>query len=357
MLTDRLAQALALSEQLLTDFEMSQISPVDIIRRASRLARLLNDTDASEWLAFEIRGFSDGKTEKGKVTVSAWAAAKRSGRVAYNEEGEERASLTSVSQLQANIESAKLQLSASADAPVSVSSANPTQYVTTPSGNTVERVGIRKSILHSEATLQAVLGTVHLYVTDRNYDLRFGSAVETSFTRLRSTVDEQISTVVPGATAKLAAAFELATSDNPAHWDDAASYCRKLVKDLADVLQPPSGKVDGRPMGDGQYINRLVYWIQQNEASSTTKDVLTSDLEFFGKRIDALTDAGHKGVHATVDQRDADRFIVGTYLLISDVLRLHAASTAPVAETAIESPDESPTILEELATLPASNTD
>jgi hypothetical protein len=83
--------------------------------------------------------------------------------------------------------------------------------------------------------------------------------------------------------------------------------------------------VNGRPMTDDKYINRLIDWIvNQTSLGGTLKDVITADLEDFGNRIDAFDDAGHKGAHAEVTKYEASRFITGAYLLIGDILNLWA---------------------------------
>lgn len=70
--------ALSLAEELLGEIELSDISPVAMVRKASRLARLLDDSDATAWLTFEVTGYPD----KGDgLPADAVAAAKRSGRL------------------------------------------------------------------------------------------------------------------------------------------------------------------------------------------------------------------------------------------------------------------------------------
>lgn len=120
----------------------------------------------------------------------------------------------------------------------------------------------------------------------------------------------------------LSAAFENATSNNPEHWANAAGTCRRLVKAVADALRPPGPDVDGRKMGKGNYVNRLIDWITENSDSDTSATMITADLSYLGKRLDAADAAGQKGAHAEVDRFDASRFITGTYLVLGDVLRL-----------------------------------
>jgi hypothetical protein len=167
-----------------------------------------------------------------------------------------------------------------------------------------------------------VLGSVHAYAAEKEVELRFGAAAESAFGVVRNSVDARIAELVPNAANSFSAAFENIASDNPEHWANAASECRRVLKEVADVLRPPGNSVDGRSMGPDSYINRLIDWIGQQSIGGTLKDVVTADLSDFGKRIDALDEAGHKGAHANVTQYEASRFIAGAYLLIGDILNL-----------------------------------
>lgn len=328
--------ALELSGKLLDDIELSQISPADIARRASRLARLLDDTDATQWLKYEISGYPS------PLTSEACAAADRSGRRAKKDKDTKgpRWWTTSINQLYATNEASRLQLASAQDAPVSLSSANPSQWMAAPQGNTGERTSLRNSISENEALLSKVIGAIHNYAAEKEIELRFGSVVEDAFTTLRNDVDVRIAQLAPSAAIKISAAFENASSENPEHWANAASACRRLLKDVADVLQPPSEPISGRSMTADKYINRLIHWIStQSDASDTYRDVVSADLEDFGKRIDALDNAGHKGAHAEVDKFEAARFLSGTYLLIGDILRLKPTSAIASSEAKQASTD------------------
>lgn len=88
-------------------------------------------------------------------------------------------------------------------------------------------------------------------------------------------------------------------------------------------------------MTDEKYINRLADWIlSRPTVGETQRDVIVSDLEFLGRRLAAFTDAGNKGVHAEVTKFEASRYITGTYLLLGDVLSLHAEGPVGDSEEA-----------------------
>jgi len=310
-------EALVLAEELLTNIELGQLPAVDVARKASRLARLLDDTEAMAWLRYEIAGYPNS------LTTAAWGAAIRSNRQsAPNPQGQPTVLPTALGQLETAVQGALAQIGAAADAPVSITSANPHQTVVAPQGNTTERSAVRNLAGQQKALLDKVLGAIHEYVADRYQELRFGSAVESAFDVVRAQVDASIAALVPDAPAMLAAAFENAASDNPEHWAGAAATCRRLLKAAADALRPPGEPVSGRIMTDPAYINRLMDWIAAKAESKTAADLIAADLDYLGRRLDAVDDAGQKGAHATVTRFDAARFLTGTYLLLGDILGL-----------------------------------
>ena len=97
--------------------------------------------------------------------------------------------------------------------------------------------------------------------------------------------------------------------------------------DLADALYPPRNepiKVGNREIkvGHDEYINRLVQFIESKKGSKTYSDVVGADLSSIGKRLDAINDAVCKGTHTEITKDEASRYIIHTYLLISDIVAL-----------------------------------
>jgi hypothetical protein len=319
-MASRREEALALADYLLSDIELARLPAQDIAKKTSRLARLLDDTDALAWLSYEISGFH--REPSRYLSQEAATNARRSNRMFIDERGTVRFNVAHLAELQSEIDAGKVQLAAAVDPDVSVSSANPSQQVFAPPGNRFEREGLRQHISKQQAILAKVLGSFHDYASARYHELRFGAAVEMAFEVVRNEVDGSIASVIPGALTKLAAAFENASSDNSEHWASAAATCRRLLEAVADALQPPDPDVDGRSMGQANYINRLVHWISERSESGTLKNLVVSDLEYLGNRLDAVADAGHKGAHTEVSRLDPSRFVTGTYLLLGDILSL-----------------------------------
>lgn len=315
-MTTRKDEALKLSEELLTDIELERLAPVSTVRKAARLARLVDDVEASSWLSFEIGGYpstGDGSLSDFTFSKDEWNAVLRSGRsytITVEGKATSRASGASLAKLQSQIEVAKMRLN-NAD-----------------SQNAVERDGQQKIIVQCQNTLDKVVGSIYQYVVKINIELRFGAVAATAFEHLRDNVDTQIAALVPDALPILSTALENAQTDNPEQWKNAAKASRDLIIAAANALRAPGPDKEvgkGQPsikMGVKNYVNRLVDWIEQNSESKTKKILVKSDLEHLGERLDAVTGSGNKGAHARVSKTDASRYIVGTYLLLGDILSL-----------------------------------
>lgn len=313
---NRREEALKLAGELLSDVELHRISPIDVARKASRLARLLDDGDGMAWLRYETSGYPTGGLDP-----DAWAAALRSRRDTLDDDGTRRAYCSPLGKLQLDIDSGLATLSAL----TGVASGEWAMGVE--ASRARERQGVRNSISAAQSSVDQVVGSIHEYVLSKYQELRFGSAVETSFEIVRAEVDARIASLVPDALPMLSAALENATSDSREHWANAASTCRRLLKLVADAIRPPGPPVatpSGKAvqMGDGNYINRLVDWIAAHSESETMAGMISRDLEHLGERLDAADKAGQKGAHDQVGRFEASRYITGTYLLLGDLLRL-----------------------------------
>lgn len=125
--------------------------------------------------------------------------------------------------------------------------------------------------------------------------------------------------------------YENLKSENTENWSNAVHSCRRILKDLANSVYPPSETkikvIDGqeRPINldKDHYINRIIEFITQSSDSQNYQRVVGSQLKFIEDRLDSLLNASHTGTHETiVSKDDANRFVVYTYLLIGDILSL-----------------------------------
>jgi hypothetical protein len=131
----------------------------------------------------------------------------------------------------------------------------------------------------------------------------------------------------PKSIGKFVSVYENLSSDNPEDYANAVHSCRRILLDLADALYPPSDtpiQINGKPIkvGTDQYVNRLIQYISSKSNSDTYKDIVGSDLRSIGERLDAVNDAVCKGTHTDIAKEEAQRYIIHTYFLISDIISL-----------------------------------
>jgi hypothetical protein len=317
-------EALALANELLTDIELGRLKAMDVARRASRLARLMDDADAQSWLAYETSGYPK------PLTAEATAAAIRSSRQAEPaEDGSARYWVSSVSEFESEADGALAQIAAAAGSGTSNS-----QWAVTVEQQKAQHLSIlRKHASSQRAIVDRVVGSIHSYVARCYDELRFGASVGNAFEVVRSEVDGAVGALVPQGLGMISAAFENAASENPEHWANAAGTCRRLLKMAADQVRPagdPIRLASGQTvkMGPDNYINRLVAWVNEQAQSETSARMIAADLEYLGRRLDAADRAGQKGAHDQVTRYDASRFITGTYLVLGDLLRLQAGDSS-----------------------------
>lgn len=330
MNSNRIKECTELSSEILKNFELSEIPVGNIILKCLRLCRLLGDQEGVLLFTFESSGYPI--TEEGYLTSDAWRISKIAGRRYFQKDAKtnknsEYASCVLIAELEESIKAQKIQLSSATDPNISLSSSNPYQHITAPVGNGYERVQITQNIQQQTQQLTIVKGALYNYVLSIYNELVYGNIVEDIFTESRMKINEKLGMYCPKSIEKFVSVYENLSSNNPEDYANAVHSCRRILLDLADALYPPSEtpiKVNGKPVkiGTDQYINRLIQYISSKSGSKTYTDVVGSDLSSIGMRLDAINDAACKGTHTDVTKDEATRYIIHTYLLISDIIAL-----------------------------------
>lgn len=165
MAVSRRDEALQLAEELLSGIELSHIAPVDAARKTSRLARLLDDADAMEWLRHETSGYSDGLLDD-----DAMRAATRSNRAAPpGDDGSPRWWTRDLAALAADAEAARTELQATGPG---ISQAETAWAINVERENAQRRLALRSLISERDALIQRVVGAFHDYAAPgtKNFD-------------------------------------------------------------------------------------------------------------------------------------------------------------------------------------------
>jgi hypothetical protein len=329
-----LAEALELSSEILRNLELSEMPLENIALKTVRLARLLNDSEIQEIMQYEVSGYPstpDGIEPRiqqlveraNRIYVQRDTSTKKAKQVVL---------LGSISQLEHLIRSSEIALGAAKDPSISISSANPHQYVSGGIVNREERRWFQEMISLSSARLATRRGFIYQYVLQRHYELKYSGIVDDIFTRIRDRVDGQIGMVVPGAIKKLSAVYESLASDNPENWANAVHSCRRILQELADAVFPltdesrttwVNGKEQQIKLGQDHYTNRIIAFVEDNSDSDRFEEIVGSHLKYLGERLDSVFQAAQKGSHSeVVSRQEADRYVIYTYLLVGDILSL-----------------------------------
>lgn len=329
-----LTEALNLSAEILQDVELSEIPLANIALKASRLARLLNEFDVQKIMQYEAGGYPTTSTG---IPPDVWQLAVAAGRKFEIPDLKTNKPMPyvyveSIGELEEQLRISDASLSAARDPDVSISSANPQQFVWSPQGNFLERNTIRQTISLSSKRLSSRRTLIYQYALRKHYELKFSGIADDVFTRIRQRVDGSIGVLIPEAVQRLSAIYDNLRSENPEDWSNAVHSCRRILQDLADSVFPATeeektivsnGKTKNIKLGKENYINRIIAFVEDKSDSKRFQELVGSHIKFLGDRLDSVVSVAQKGSHTTIVKREeADRYVVYTYLLVGDILSL-----------------------------------
>lgn len=329
MNTNRINDCTALSKEILEDFELTRIPIENVILKCLRLCRLLGDNTGIQLFTYESSGYP---CSPAGLSQDVWQIAQLAGRT-YMTPNPVNPSLMQyfhipelLCEFQSVIDTNNMQISAAVDPNVSIVGA-PYQQIGYQRSNQMERTSSATAVTNAQRWLQVIRGRLYDYILQIHNNLLYGNIVEDTFTQARLGTNLRLNTLCPQAINKFVSVYNNMGSDNPEDWANAVHSCRRILVDLADALYPPRNeliKVGNREIkvGHDEYINRLVQFIESKKGSKTYSDVVGADLSSIGKRLDAINDAVCKGTHTEITKDEASRYIIHTYLLISDIVAL-----------------------------------
>ena len=325
-----LSEARKTASEIVGDVELSRLPLANIALKASRLARLLNDSDYHMIFKYEAGGYpssTDG------IPENVFELGKKAGRVSLDKLPDgtkaDQMSTLSIEAMQSQIDAAHAQISAASDAAYSFSSSNPRLILTPqPSNNSKEREQARVSIRIQSGLLARSRSLIYDYALEKLLELSYSEIAGDAFSRIRAATDQEIGHRLPKAVEKFSAIYNYLESENSEDWANAVHSCRRILKNLADSVFP-AAKPQTRggkevKLDDSNYINRLICFAEDNSTSERFQEIVGSHLKFLGQRLDAINKAASKGTHTEIATRsEADRYVVFTYMLVHDILSLN----------------------------------
>lgn len=324
---DKKEECTRLAEEILKNIELSEIPFKSIILKCLRLCRLMNDDIGVKLFMFEASGYPIDQS--GHLTSEAWELCEISGRIYYdkdkNGEYKKFAFTSTISEMEALTEVQLERMKVISD-PTSYGD-NITPFAISTAKNTTERMSITKSIKEDAKKIETIKINLYDYVLKIYNDLLYGNIVEDIFRKNRNIVDGKLISVCPETIKKLSSIYDNLSSSNEEDWANAIHSCRRILKEVADNLFPPTdeiihvGKKEIK-LGEEQYINRLIQYITGKSTSKTYKDIVGRTIEDIGNKLDALNNAACKGTHDKVTKFEAERYLIYTYLFLGDILSL-----------------------------------
>ena len=320
----RIDSARETASELLDELEQGNNDIDRYLMKAKRLARLLRDEDAARWLSLEMKGYPSGFSfsELGSCKQYAVSGGRLSGGTYTT---------SSMPALEARLRANEATLGNVKTDPAPSVAENYTVAGASSQlfSNKLKLVEQLKQNHESSAGLLASLkGALHEYATNSFIALEFGDAAQSLFEDARMIVDEFVSKSCPEAASKLTAINERMLEDETESFSAALTSCRRLLMSVADSIFPAStepyedssGKK--RKVGEEEYKNRILAYLDQTIASGSSASIVTSEIEHLASRLDAVYVKSCKGVHADVKSDEARLAVIHTYLIIAEIARL-----------------------------------
>lgn len=310
------AQVAELAEEVMTDAELGRTSVETMVMKATRLARLVDDSETMQWLHFERFGYSstDPVARKYIGITGRWIDYK-----------EDKAYWGSISAQEAAVESCQHQLDV-------VKSFRPSgEYAGLQFQNQQQRAGeIARSLGGVRRVVAGVRMSIQAFATRIYHAGMFGGQAETIFEQYRAATDALLASSAEKAFQRMPDAFERLASGGEEAISHALTTCRRVIDSFADAVFPARDE----PVLIGQQPvevkanhtrNRLRAYVYERIGQN-------SRYERLNKSITALYDRVSTGVHADVDSGEARALVLQTYLILGELLSLQpktAQTTAP----------------------------
>jgi len=313
---------LSLARDLLDDIELSRLGPEQLLLKASRLARLVDEDKTRDWLGFELRGYPDtdlgrrymshfGRWTDKKTNVGYWSPLSSVGAWAVA--------------MQAEIQQLRVP-----DVSVSISSANPYEHVTGFAGMNLATASqpVNSTLLRlQQCTTQIaqlreiqsrVMAEIHTFAVRTYYRLAFSGTAESIFREHQSYVDRLLRDRASDAVEKIPAITARLSDDDPEAISQALNSCRRMIKAFADAVQPGENKQveeegEQYEIGSDKVLNRIQYFLSEKCRSKGRRERLNRNLR-------ALWDRASSGSHAEVAPDEAKALFLQTYLTLGEIL-------------------------------------
>lgn len=298
---------LELVQDLLDDLELSRSSGESLILKASRLARIVGNSEVKEWLSFELGGYKSSNDISLKYMGITGRWTKREENKGY---------WVPFAQIDALIEAEKSKLSVMR-IPDSAGDYNHAASVATRAMNETSANISRYTGIRSK-----VIARLHSFITDVYYEKLFDNLTESIFEQYQRNVDNLISEKCHDVLDQIPSVMERLSHGEQEPISHALTTCRRIIESFADSIFPPTDDVldiggNTLKLDAGKHQNRINAYIHHRCVSKSRK-------QKFRQNLANLFDRVSTGVHTDVTPEEARALFLNTYLFLGEVLHLES---------------------------------
>lgn len=194
----------------------------------------------------------------------------------------------------------------------------------------LERTYIQLRADMSGQLLARIKGRAYGYLCKIENQLLISEASFDIYSARKQRVDRYLKDLAPEVFDQFNVAFRRAIEGGAEANSHALLSCRRIIEAVADVVSPASSTPDidqdGKSHGliQSMYINRLIKYLKSTSTGKALISSMTSNLEEIAARMATLDALANKGVHSDASSREVEWCVIQTYLLVGDILELHA---------------------------------
>ena len=329
----RRLQALEACEKIINGIEDGEITISSALLQCMKVARLVNDVDAMEWLNYELGGYP--RNDKGYLTTSAWDIAVQHGR-SYVDRDDKNTYVFSdlAAELESMISNAKGALNNFSTQGFSVSG----EWALAATSRMTENVNratnnLLNTAKTNEQRLSILKAQFYGYAVKWKIDLQFGKTAQKVFEEYQEKVSLFFSNLSTTTLQKLSAIEDLMEDGNPERYSQILTSCRRLWEDTAkqlfdEVLPDYKEKTFKTKTGKeidvsgDHYNNKLSAVIETLQGKSAKNTLVGSETIYLVDWMEQINNSQSSGVHSNVTREQAMQCIIHTYIALGDILNL-----------------------------------
>ena len=326
-------QAIAACEKIINGIEDGEITISSALLQCMKVARLVNDVDAIEWLNYELGGYP--RNDKGYLTTSAWDVAVQHGRSYVDIKDKKTYVFTDlVAELENIISNSKDALDNFSTQGFSVSgdmallaTSRMTENVNQATNN------LLNTAKTNEQRLSVLKAQFYGYAIKWQMDLQFGNTAKKIFEEYQEKVSLSFSKLSTATLQKLSAIEDMMEDGNPERYSQVLTSCRRLWEDTAkqlfdEVLPNYKEKLFKTKTGKeidvsgDHYNNKLSAVIETLQGKAAKNTLVGSETIYLVDWMEQINNSQSSGVHSNVTREQAMQCIIHTYIALGDILNL-----------------------------------